>query len=61
MLFRILAGLLALALVQAPAAVADNTIRFTMDAGKKRAEFRLNGNIECILENDRITCDPTTS
>jgi hypothetical protein len=60
MLLRILAGLIALALLHAPAAAADEAIRFSTKDGKKRAEFKLNGDMECILENDRISCVPAS-
>jgi hypothetical protein len=55
------AGVLTFALLQAPFAAADQSIHFsTNDDGKKRAEFKLNGNMECILENDRISCVPAS-
>jgi hypothetical protein len=60
MLSRNFAGLLALALLHAPLAAADEPIRFSTNDGKKRAEFQLNGNMECILENDRISCVPAS-
>ena len=59
----IVAGVLAFTftVLQAPAADANEQIHFsTSDDGKKRAEFKLNGNMECILENDRISCVPTS-
>ena len=37
-----------------------NPIHFTVNDGTKRAEFKLNGNMECILENDRISCVPAS-
>jgi hypothetical protein len=52
---RALAGLLALALLQAPLALADRAIRFSSE-GTKRAEFKLNSDTDCVLENDRISC-----
>jgi hypothetical protein len=60
MLFRSHVGLLTLTLLQAPLATADDTIRFSSVDGTRRAEFNLNGNMECVLENDRITCVPTS-
>jgi hypothetical protein len=60
MLLRILAGLLTLTLLHAPLAAADEAIRFSTDDGNKRAELKLNGNMECILENDRISCVPAS-
>jgi hypothetical protein len=61
MLSRTLPALLALALAQAPVAGADNTIRFSIDEGKKRAEFTLNGKLECVLENGQISCTAPSS
>lgn len=63
MFATILAAVLALTftVLQVPAAGANEPIHFsTSDDGKKRAEFKLNGNMECILENDRISCVPTS-
>jgi hypothetical protein len=60
MFVRIHTGLLVFMLLHAPLALADDTIRFSIEDGKKRAEFKLNGNMECILENDRISCVPTS-
>jgi hypothetical protein len=58
MSLRILAGLLALPLLHVPFAAADEAIRFSTSDGIKRAEFKLNGNVQCILENGRISCVP---
>jgi hypothetical protein len=60
MFVRIHAGLLALTLAQAPAVLAEDMIRVSVEEGKKRTEFRLNGNLECVLENQRITCVPVS-
>jgi len=62
MFATILAAVLAFTFttLQAPAAGADEQIHFSTSDGKKRAEFKLNGNMECILENDRISCVPTS-
>ena len=60
MFASILAGVLTFALPQAPAVAADEPIHISVSDGKKRAEFKLNGNMECILENDRISCVPTS-
>ncbi len=60
MFASILAGLLTITLLQAPPAAAEEPIHFSTNDGKKRAEFKLNGNMECILENDRISCVPAS-
>ena len=67
MFASILAGALTVTLLQAPAAATDepihfstNPIHFTTNDGTKRAEFKLNGNMECILENDRGSCVPAS-
>jgi hypothetical protein len=60
MFFRIFAGLLVLTLLYASGAAADEPIRFSTNDGKKRAEFKLNDDMECILENDRISCVPAS-
>jgi hypothetical protein len=56
----ILAGVLTVAIPQAPAAATEEPIHFSTADGTKRAEFKLNGNMECILENDRISCVPAS-
>ena len=60
MFIRIHPALLALTLAQAPAVLAEDMIRVSVEDGKKRAEFRLNGNLDCVLENQRITCVPVS-
>ena len=60
MSLSIFTGLLALTLLHAPMASADEAIRFSTTAGKQHAELELNGNMECILENDRGSCVPAS-
>ena len=60
MSLSIFPALLALTLLHAPMASADEAIRFSTIAGKKHAELELNGNMECILENDRGSCVPAS-
>ena len=56
MFSRITTGLLLLALTEVPAGLAEEPIRVSVEEGQKRAEFRLNGKLECVLQNQRITC-----
>lgn len=56
MLVTIRTALLALTFAQAPAVFSAEMISVSVEAGKQRAEFKLNGNLECVLENQRITC-----
>ncbi len=55
---KINTGLLLLALVEVPAGRAEEPIRVSVEEGQKRAEFRLNGKLECVLQDQRITCIP---
>jgi hypothetical protein len=55
---KINTGLLLLALAELPAGLAKEPIRVSVDDGQKRAEFRLNGELECVLQDQRITCVP---
>ena len=60
MSLSIFTGLLALSLLHASVATADEVIRFRPTAGKSHIELELNGNMECILENDRGSCVPAS-
>jgi len=55
---KILAALLVAAAVSAPGAFAEDKIHVSMENGKQRIDFSLNGNDKCVIINDRITCQP---
>lgn len=56
MFSRVFAGLLAVALLQAPLVLADEAIRSGTSDGRKHAEINLNPDPDCLLESDRIAC-----
>jgi hypothetical protein len=58
MIARLIFCALAALLLQAPAVQADDTIRVSTTNGKQRAEFTLNGELACVLENERVVCAP---
>ena len=57
---KISRSLLVLALAQAPSIAAADTIRVIVEDGQKRAEFRLNGELDCVLEDQQIKCAPVS-
>lgn len=60
MVSSIIFGLLTVTLLHAPIGAADEAIHFSTNDGRKHTELKLNGNMECILENERIGCVPTS-
>ena len=54
---KILATLM-LAALSSSAAFAEDTLRTSMQNGKQRIDFSLNGNDKCVMINDRISCQP---
>ena len=55
---KILATLMIAAALSSTAAFADDTLRVTMQNGKQRVDFSLNGNDKCVMIDDKITCAP---
>jgi hypothetical protein len=39
-------------------AFAEDKFHVSMENGKQRIDFSLNGNDKCVIINDRITCQP---
>src|SRR4029079_1728978 len=56
---KILTALLIAAALSSATASAEDTLRVTMQNGKQRVDFSLNGNDKCVLIDDKITCAPT--
>ena len=55
---KILATLMIAAGLSSTAAFAEDTLRVSMENGKKRVDFSLNGNDKCVMVDDKITCQP---
>ena len=55
---KILSTLMIAAVLSSSAAFAEDTLRVSMENGKKRVDFSLNGNDKCVMIDDKITCAP---
>ena len=55
---KILATLIVAAALSSATAFAEDTLRVTMQNGKQRVDFSLNGNDKCAMVDDKITCAP---
>ena len=55
---KILATLMIAAALSSATAFAEDTLRVTMQNGKQRVDFSLNGNDKCVMIDDKITCAP---
>ena len=55
---KIFATLLIAAALSSTAALAEDTLRVSMENGKQRVDFSLNGNDKCVMIDDKIHCAP---
>ena len=55
---KILSTLVMAAILSSSTAFADDTLRVSMENGKQRVDFSLNGNNKCVLVDDKIHCAP---
>jgi hypothetical protein len=55
---KILAALLIAAALSSTSAFAEDKFRVTMENGKPRIDFSLNGNDKCVIIDDKIHCAP---
>ena len=55
---KILSTLLIAAALSSSAAFAEDTLRVSMQNGKQRVDFSLNGNDKCVMIDDKIHCAP---
>ncbi|MEO8006200.1 MAG: hypothetical protein ABI771_14900 [Betaproteobacteria bacterium] len=59
---KFLAALIQLALIAAAlasnGASAEDRYRVSMENGKQRVDFSLNGNDKCVMIDDKIVCAP---
>ena len=55
---KILCTLVISAILSSTGAFADDKLRVSMENGKQRVDFSLNGNDKCVMIDDKITCAP---
>ena len=55
---KILATLLIATALSSTGALAEDKFHVSMENGKQRIDFSLNGNDKCVIINDKITCQP---
>jgi hypothetical protein len=59
---KLLAALMQIALIATAlasnAASAEDRYRVSMENGKQRVDFTLNGNDRCVMIDDKIVCAP---
>ena len=55
---KILGTLVIAALLSGSTTFAEDTLRVSVENGKQRVDFSLNGNNKCVMVDDKITCAP---
>ena len=55
---KILSTLVMAAILSSSTAFAEDTLRVSMENGKQRVDFSLNGNNKCVMVDDKIHCAP---
>jgi hypothetical protein len=55
---KILSTLVMAAVLSGTSAFAEDTMRVSMQNGKQRVDFSLNGNDKCVMIDDKIYCAP---
>jgi hypothetical protein len=55
---NILSSLILAIVLASTSALAEDTLRVSMQQGKQHIDFSLNGNGKCVLIDDKITCQP---
>ena len=55
---KILSTLVIAAILSSSTAFAEDTLRVSMENGKQRVDFSLNGNNKCVMVDDKIFCQP---
>jgi len=55
---KILSSLILAAVLASTSALAEDTLRVSMQDGKQRVDFSLNGKGKCVMIDDKITCQP---
>ena len=55
---KILATLAVSATLFSISALAEDTLRVSLENGKQRIDFSLNGSGKCVMIDEKITCQP---
>ncbi|MEO8156886.1 MAG: hypothetical protein ABI648_03750 [Betaproteobacteria bacterium] len=55
---NILAALLIAAVLCSTTAFAEDTLRVSVENGKQRVDFSLNGRDKCVMVDEKIVCAP---
>jgi len=55
---KIFATLLIATALSSGSAFAEDRLRVSMENGKQRVDFSLNGNDKCVMIDDKIICAP---
>ncbi|HVY07452.1 MAG TPA: hypothetical protein VHB46_15870 [Burkholderiales bacterium] len=55
---RILAAALIVTALSSTAAFAEDRYRTSIENGKQRIDFSLNGNDKCTIVDDKVACAP---
>ena len=55
---KILSTLVIAAALANSTAFAEDKMRVSMENGKQRVDFSLNGNDRCVMIDDKIHCQP---
>ncbi len=55
---KILSTLVIAVALSSSTAFAEDTLRVSMENGKQRVDFSLNGNNKCVMVDDKIFCQP---
>jgi len=55
---KILTTLAITAVLSSTGAFAEDRLHVSMENGKQRVDFSLNGNDKCVLMDDKIVCAP---
>ena len=55
---KILSTLLIASALASSGAFAEDKFRVSMENGKQRVDFSLNGNNHCVMIDDKIVCQP---
>jgi hypothetical protein len=56
---KILSSLILATVLASTSAFAEDTLRVSIQDGKQRVDFSLNGRGKCVMIDDKITCQPT--
>ena len=55
---KILSALVIAVALSGSTAFAEDTLRVSLQDGKQRVDFSLNGNDKCVMIDDKIHCQP---